>query len=160
VPEGEFIVQIGGSSDKLPLKTEFNLGKTAGKSDLSVKNIRTIPAFPKEGDEVTFLASLINNGTAAVKKGDDHGIRFFVNGEKVAVYQSASTEIPVGGMVLVCARGIKGKNWKASDGTFKITAKIDISENRDLNRDNNICEAELQIPDGKVIPAEIAKILK
>jgi beta-glucosidase len=159
VPEGKFIVQVGGSSDKLPLKTEFNLVKSEGKPDLSLKNIRTIPAFPKEGDEVTFMASLINNGTAMVKKGDDHSVRFFVNGEKVAVYQSKSTEIPVGGMVMVCARGYKGKNWKASDGTFRITARMDISENRDLNRQNNICEAELQIPNGKVIPAEIAKII-
>jgi beta-glucosidase len=160
VPEGDFTVQVGGSSDKLPLKAEFHLVQSEGKPDLSLKNIRTIPAFPKEGDEVTFMASLINNGTAAVRKSDDHRIRFFVNGEEVAVYQSKSTEIPVGGMVLVCARGYKGKNWKAFNGTFTINARIDVSEKRDLNTQNNICEAELQIPDGKVIPAEIAKIIQ
>jgi beta-glucosidase len=80
VPEGEFMAQVGGSSDNLPLKTGFTLSKAEGKPDLSVRNIRTMPAFPKEGDEVVFIASLINNGTAATKMGDSHIIRFYVEG--------------------------------------------------------------------------------
>ncbi len=160
VPEGEFMVQVGGSSDNLPLKTGFKLNKAEGKPDLSVKNIRTMPAFPKEGDEVVFMASLINNGTAATNVGDLHIIRFYVDGKEVANYHSKSIAIPVGGMELACAEGLNGKNWKVTDGIFKISAKIEIAENKDLNVQNNICEAELQIPNGKVVPVEIARILK
>jgi beta-glucosidase len=159
VPEGEFIVQVGGSSDNLTLKTGFSLSKAEGKPDLSVRNIRTMPAFPKAGDEVVFMASLINNGTAATKKGDSHIIRFYVDGKEVAKYHSKSITIPVGGMELACAQGLKGVNWKAANGNFKITAKIEVKESSDLNQQNNNCEAELLIPNGKVVPVEIARIL-
>ena len=160
VPEGEFMVQVGGSSDNLPLKTGFTLNKAEGKPDHSVRNIRTMPAFPKEGDEVVFMASLINNGTAATNKGDSHIIRFYVDGKEVANYHSKSIAIPVGGMELACAQGLKGVNWKAANGNFKITAKIEVTESADLNQQNNACEAELQIPNGKVVPAEIVRIIK
>jgi beta-glucosidase len=160
VPEGEFMVQVGGSSDNLPLKTGFTLVNAEGKPDLSVRNIRTMPAFPKEGDEVVFMASLINNGTAATKKGDSHIIRFYVDGKEVANYHSKSITIPVGGMELAYAQGLKGVNWKAANGNFKITAKIEVKESSDLNQQNNTCEAELQIPNGKVVPVEIARVLK
>jgi beta-glucosidase len=119
-----------------------------------------MPAFPKEGDEVVFMVSLINNGTGATKLGDAHLIRFYVDGKEVARYFSKSTTIPVGGMELACAQGLKGKNWKAENGNFKITAKIEVSESKDLNAVNNTCEAELQIPNGKVIPLEIARIIR
>jgi beta-glucosidase len=159
VPEGEFIAQVGGSSDNLPLHTKFTLNKAEEKPDLSVRNIRTIPAFPKEGDAVVFIASLINNGTAATKKGDAHIIRFYVDEKEVANFHSKSIALPVGSMELACAEGIEGNNWKASNGSFKITAQIEIVENNDLNLQNNTCEAILQIPYGKTIPVEIVQIL-
>ena len=160
VPEGGFIARIGGSSDILPLETEFNLSKAEGKADLSVRNIRTMPAFPKEGDEMVFMASLINNGTATTQTGDSHLIHFYVDGKEVARYYSKSISIPVGGMELACAEGLKGLPWKATNGNFRITATIEVVESKDLNKANNTCQAELQIPNGKVIPAEIASILK
>jgi beta-glucosidase len=160
VPEGEYIAQVGGSSDNLPLKSNFTLTKAEPKADLSVWNIRTMPAFPKVGDEVVFMVSLINNGTAATNIGDDHLIHFYVDGKEVASYYSKSTTIPVGGMELACAQGLKGIKWKATNGNFKVTAKIEVDESKDLNPANNTCEAELQIPNGKVIPQEIVKIIK
>jgi beta-glucosidase len=160
VPEGEFIVQVGGSSDLLPLKTGFTMTKTEGKADLIVKNIRTMPAYPEEGDEVLFMASLINNGTGATKIGDSHLIRFYVDGVEVAYYYSKSTAIPVGGMDFACAEGTKKSNWLAKNGKFNITAKIEIAKESDLNFQNNSCEAELTIPDGKLIPAGIAAIIR
>ena len=160
VPSGEFTAQVGGSSDNLPLKAGFTLAKAEPKADLLVRNIRTMPAFPKEGDEVVFMVSLINNGTGANTIGDRHLIHFYVDGKEVARYYSKSNSIPVGGMELACAEGLKGKNWKAANGNFKITATIEVSESKDLNPANNTCEAELQIPNGKVIPLEIARIIK
>lgn len=158
VPEGDFLVQVGGSSDKLPLKASFVLGKADEKPDLSIKNIRTIPAFPKAGDEVIFMASLINNGTAASKKGEQHIVRFYVDGKEVALHSANTASIPVGGMEIVCARGING-NWKAADGKFTVTARIELSGDKDLNLTNNACEGVITIPGGKVIPVEVAKII-
>lgn len=157
VPEGEFYVNIGSASDKLTLKSKFTLTKTDAKPDVSLTNIRTMPTFPKEGDDVVFMASIINNGTASTKLGDNHLVRFYVNGVEVANYFSKSTEIPVGGMTMAVAQGINNTPWKATKGNFKITAKIEVSEKNDLNSQNNACDGLLTIPNGKVIPEFIAK---
>ena len=159
IPVGQYTVQVGGASDILPLKTEFNLREAQKEPDLSVTNIRTMPAFPKEHEPVVFMASIINNGTAPTKKGDAHLIHFYVDGNEVAVYFSKSISIPIGGMELACAQGIKGKDWIATRGKFIITARIEVAENKDLNQQNNKCNAQLIIPNGKVIPVEISKII-
>jgi len=159
VPEGEYIVRVGGSSDRLPLQSGFTLGPAKGKPDPSIKNIRTLPVFPKAGDEVTFMASVINNGTSAIKIGDNIEILFYVDGEVVARYQANNLSIPVGGMHTVCAKGVKEKNWRAKNGKFKLTASL-LSGSNDLNKLNNTIEAELNTPYGKVIPSEIAILLK
>lgn len=160
VPEGEFVVQVGGSSDNLPLKAEFQLSKAEGKADLEVRNIRTLPAYPKAGEDVVFMVSLINNGTADTKKGDKHLVRFYVDNEEVAYFYSKSLAIPVGSMELVCAQSSAPTNWKATNGSFNITAKIERMESTDLNQGNNSCEGLLTVPDGKVIPITIAEIIK
>lgn len=159
IPEGEFLVQVGGSSDNAALKTAFNLTKSTGKPDLTVRNIRTLPVYPKPGEEVIFLASIINNGTAAVKAGDKMVLHFYVDGKEVAKYNTTSTSIPVGGMELACANGLKGVNWKATKGNFNVSARVEIISTNELNKENNLCEGQLIVPNGKVIPTEIAKII-
>ncbi|MES2775606.1 MAG: glycoside hydrolase family 3 C-terminal domain-containing protein [Bacteroidota bacterium] len=154
VPEGQFMVHIGGASDKLPLTAPFSLTKGVAKADLSVTNIRTMPAFPKAGEPVVFMASIINNGTAAIKKGDSYKVHFYVNGKEVAAAYTASSSIPVGGMELAVAKGLPGKEWMAANGTFSIKATVEITEAKDLNKQNNTCEGQLIVPNGKVIPTE------
>lgn len=160
VPSGEFILHVGGASNKLKLNTTFTLHQAEAKPDLSVVNIRTMPVYPKEGDEVIFLASIINNGTGATHVGDAHIIRFYVDGKEVAYFNSTSISIPVGGMELACAEALKDGNWKAPKGTFRITAKIEAADKYDLNPENNSCEAQISIPNGKVIPLEMLRILE
>lgn len=160
VPAGEYVVQIGGSSDILPLKAEFQLNKALLKPDLSLKNIRTLPVYPKEGDEVIFMASIINNGTAATQIGEKHLVHFYINGSKVASYFSDDTSIPIGGMTLVSAEAKNNKNWIATKGTLTITATIEAINNTDLNLGNNSVSATMTIPNGRAIPSEIAKIIK
>ncbi|MDX1936591.1 MAG: glycoside hydrolase family 3 C-terminal domain-containing protein [Flavihumibacter sp.] len=159
VPAGQFVVKVGGASNKLPLQAVFNLQPATPKSDLLVTNIRTMPVFPRVGKPVFFMASLINSGTAATKPGDKHVVRFYVDGKEVAHYYSATTEIPAGGMVLACAQGTKGKNWIAANGKYTITAKVEAIDLNERNKQNNICEGQLIIPSGKVIAADIFKII-
>jgi beta-glucosidase len=160
VPSGKYVVQVGGSSDNLPLKSSFTLSPADGKPDLLVTNIRTMPTFPKPGEPVVFMASLINSGTAVTKKGDKHVVHFYVDGKEVAIYISESISIPVGGMQQICAGGLNGKDWLATNGKFVIRAKIETSPASDLNSQNNTTEGELAIPNGKVVPVEIAKIIE
>lgn len=160
VPAGDYIVQVGGASDKLPLKASFSLIATSPKPDLQVVNIRTMPVFPEVGESVVFMASLINNGTGETKIKDNHIVRFYVDGKEVASYFSKSITIPVGGMEQVCAQGINNVNWTATAGKFNITAKVEVANNNDLIKENNTCEGQLIVPNGKVIPTEIAKFIQ
>ncbi|MDA3929358.1 MAG: glycoside hydrolase family 3 C-terminal domain-containing protein [Prolixibacteraceae bacterium] len=160
VPTGEYIVQVGGASDQLSLKTEFVLKQAEVQADLSIVNIRTLPVFPHEGDEVLFMASLINNGTGSTKMGDEHKVTFYVNEKEVANYYSNSIAIPVGGMQLICAEKSGSEKWKASVGISEITAKIEVSKNKDLNPQNNTCSGQLSVPNGKVIPMELVNIIQ
>lgn len=160
VPVGDYIVHVGGASDKLPLKATFNLAPALLKADLLVTNIRTMPAFPKAGTPVVFMASVINTGTGALKKGDEYKLHFYVNGKEVAAYSTSNTIIPAGGMDMAVASGSGGKDWIGVDGKYVITATIEIAADKDLNAKNNTCQGELIIPNGKVIPLEIANILK
>ena len=160
VPSGNYMVQVGGASDRLVLNTSFSLSPSAPKADLLVTNIRTMPAFPKVGEPVVFLASVINSGTAAIKKTDTYKLHFYVNGKEVAKYSSNNSAIAVGGMDMAVANGVGGKNWIAANGKYNITATIEILSSKNLNTKNNSCQGELIIPNGKVIPIEIAKILK
>jgi beta-glucosidase len=160
VPTGEYVVLVGGASDNLPLKARFSLVAAAGKADLLVTNIRTMPVYPKPGEPVFFMASLINSGTASTKKGDKHLIRFYVDGKEVAYYHSTNSTIPVGGMSMACAQGINGKNWVAKNGVFTISAKIEVADSRDLAKENNSCTGRLTVPAGRVIPMEFVDILK
>jgi beta-glucosidase len=159
VPVGKYTVKIGGSSAKLPLQASFVLQPAAPRADLLVTNIRTMPAFPEAGKPVVFMASLINNGTAATQKGDQHLVRFYVNGNEVAQYYSNTAAIPAGGMLLACAQGTGNKNWTANSGSFTITAKIEVADDKDLNKANNSCEGQLVIPGGKVISTEVYHII-
>lgn len=160
VPTGDYIVHVGGASDKLPLKATFTLAPALLKADLLVTNIRTMPAFPKAGTPVVFMASVINKGTGALKKGDEYKLHFYVNGKEVAAYSTSNTIIPAGGMDMAVASGSGGKDWIGVDGKYAITATIEIAADKDLNAKNNTCQGELIIPNGKVIPLEIANILK
>ncbi len=160
VPSGNYIVNVGGASDKLVLNASFNLTAAAPKADLLVTNIRTMPAFPKAGEPVVFMASVINSGTAAIKKEDAYKLHFYVNGKEVANYVTNNSIIPVGGMDMAVASGLGGKDWIAANGKYVITAAIEIISSKDLNVKNNTCQGELIIPNGRVISMDIVNIIK
>ena len=157
---GNYIAKVGGASDQLPLSVDFNLNHALAKPDLLVTNIRYMPTFPKEGEEVVFMASVINNGTAPTNIGKPIKVQFYINGKEVATYLSKSVSIPVGGMELTCAQGTKGINWKAAKGKYSVTAKVSLLSEQELNNGNNIHEAKWIIPNGKIISKEIASIIE
>lgn len=157
---GNYIAKVGGASNQLPLSVDFNLNPALAKPDLMVTNIRSMPTFPKEGDDVVLMASVINNGTAPTKIGKPIKVQFFIDEKEVATYLSKSVSIPVGGMELTCAQGLNGINWKAVNGKHSLTAKVSLISEPELNLDNNLNEAKWNIPNGKIVSKEIASIIE
>lgn len=151
VPSGDYMVGIGGSSDKLPLSCNFVLKDSDGVIDLKLCNLRTVPAYPKEGDEVYFITSLINDGSLPISKKDKFVVHFYVNDNEVAYYYSDNVVIPTGGMKVVCGENYKPLRWNAQNGKFDIKAELEWLDEDDYNKYNNILSGNIQIPNGKVI---------
>ncbi|MCF8262074.1 MAG: glycoside hydrolase family 3 C-terminal domain-containing protein [Melioribacteraceae bacterium] len=149
---GKYEIMVGGSSDNLPLRKAISVKYAGGKPDLIVRNIRSIPAFPKEGDQVTYIVSVLNRGTKVSPKSK-HKIEFKIDGETVQFATSFQDQIEPGGMSTIAAgNGIGSQPWIAKNGTYSIEAVVDpedyIPESNELN---NNCEATISIPDGKVV---------
>ena len=123
VPTGSYTAQVGGASDKLLLSANFTLEAAPTLSDLRVTNIRTIPAFPVEGEKVHFVATLLNRGTAPTSADKPSVVSFRVNGRHVSDSPKLLKPIPAGGMALVC--GSEGEPWVASLGTYSVRAEAD-----------------------------------
>jgi beta-glucosidase len=126
VPTGGYTVHVGGASDRLPLSAPFKLTPARELPDLIVTNLRTIPAFPNEGDPVLFVASVLNRGTGATPAGKALSVAFRVDGKPVSWSPDFTESIPAGGMALVCgSQGPDGKpHWTAGAGTFTLQAEV------------------------------------
>jgi beta-glucosidase len=160
VPSGHFRVRVGGSSDHLPLSAEFALEEAPGVPDLSLCNIRTLPAFPAPGDRVVFMVSIVNNGTAPIRTGDAVHVRFRVDDAPVAHFYSEALEIPVGGMALACAGGAADETWRATEGSFVLTASLESGSGTGAADLDDSCTARLMVPGGKAIPEVVARVLE
>jgi beta-glucosidase len=127
VPTGDYIVRIGGASDNLPLSHPFTLAPAPELPDLMVTNIRTLPAFPRAGDKVLFLASVFNRGTGPTPVDKAFSVSFSVNSQAIARSPELRQSIPAGGMALVCGSEVpEGKfQWPIGVKTFSAQAEAD-----------------------------------
>jgi beta-glucosidase len=123
VPTGSYTAHVGGASDKLPLSAKFTLEAAPALPDLMVTHIRTIPAFPIEGENVHFVATLLNRGTSPTSKDRPPIVSFRVNGKPVSTSPELFQAIPAGGMTLAC--GSIGGPWAAVPGTYSVQAEVD-----------------------------------
>lgn len=123
VPTGSYTAHVGGASDQLPLAAEFTLEAAPALPDLLVTQIRTLPAFPIEGQQVHFVASLFNRGTAPTSPDQPPVVSFRVNGRPISTSPELRQAIPAGGMQLVC--GSVGEPWTAAPGTYTVRAEAD-----------------------------------
>lgn len=122
IEPGIFIAKVGGSSDNLPLMSEFTLLGGIQKPDLLITNVKYFPPYPSEGDEVTFIATIKNQGTDPSPSGTIHKVLFKVNGQEVSSSIELNETIPVGSMKLVSANN----SWTAGPtGTYEIQTVID-----------------------------------
>lgn len=128
VEPGTFTVQVGGSSDNLPLAAGLVLTAADAKPDLIVTAIKLVPPYPLPGDEVVFLATIKNQGTGASPAGVSHDVAFLVDGLEASRSNGFLASIPAGGMALVGANAGPGdrNTWRAERlGTFTLEAIVD-----------------------------------
>jgi beta-glucosidase len=123
VPTGSYTVRVGSSSDNLPLSAPFSLTPAGERPDLVVTNIRTVPPFPKVGDRVLFVASVLNRGTGPTPATENLSVSFSVDGKRLASSPSLRSSIPAGGMALVS--GSDGVAWPISNRTVSVRAEVD-----------------------------------
>jgi len=128
VAQGTYTVQIGPSSDSLPLHGTFELTSSTHYPDLQIANIRIVPAYPLKGEKVQFLATVLNRGTSPTPNSLPLEVLFKVNGNDVSQFAEVSESIPTGGMKLV-----NGTIGIGSDFKWTVDQVSDFSVEAEVN---------------------------
>jgi beta-glucosidase len=128
IEAGTFAVRVGGSSDNLPLFKTFQISAGPRKPDLLIADLKTVPPYPQPGQNVLFLATVRNQGSAATVPGSVIKANFTLDGQLVSWSDEYSASIPPGGMALVCGnKGPGGVNFWTAGGpeTHSVSASVD-----------------------------------
>lgn len=128
VEPGDYVVRVGGSSDNLPLARTFHITDGPYKPDLLITNVKMVPPYPLPGQQVVFLATVKNQGSAATVAGTPLKVSFSVNGELISWSDNFNGSIPAGGMALVCGNNGPGgiNRWIAGAlGSYTVGATVD-----------------------------------
>jgi beta-glucosidase len=153
VPTGDYQVRVGGASDRLPLAGRLTLRPAKARPDLQIVNLRTVPPYPKPGDAVIFVASVVNRGTGPVPAERVARVLFSVNDKVVAGGRLAGTPLPPGGMALVSSdSGAARPSWTAREGKFEVLAEVNPDLAVDEPETNNVCRGTMVLPGGRILP--------
>ncbi len=96
------------------------------KPDLVVTDISWEPSNPVPGDEITFSATVKNQGDVGTPEGIHHGVAFSIDGEKQTWSAHHSTSIPpYAAAILTATGGVNGAAWTAVNGSHDVSAFID-----------------------------------
>jgi subtilase family serine protease len=123
-------------------------GSGGGTPDLVVTDIAWTPASPQTGDEVTFSAVVMNQGTGTTPAGTIHGVLFTVNGTSVAWSDSRIASIAPGASVTLTSSGGPGgkATWTSATGTHTVRAFVDdINRIAESNDNNNTRDESLTV---------------
>ncbi len=103
----------------------LTVGTSGGSPDLIVTGITSNPVSPLTGNEVTFSATVYNQGTAATPASTVIGCQFQVDGAEVSWSDNDSTSLAAGNSVVLTAdAGPSGATWTATSGTHTILAWV------------------------------------
>jgi subtilase family serine protease len=109
-------------------------------ADLTVTNIAWSPSFPSSGNQMSFSATIKNNGTVATQAGIIHGVRFEIDGNLVTWSDNNTQALAPGASRTVTANfGPAGSaTWPATSGKHKLSAWVDdVNRLPDVDRSNN-----------------------
>ena len=113
---------------------------SAGRPDLVVTQISWKPVKLVPGSDVTFRATIKNQGTAPTPAGVISGVAFLIDDRLTVWSDSYTRSIPPGSWVTVTANGgpSGSATWKATPGTHTIQAWVDdIDRIAEANEENN-----------------------
>ncbi len=153
VNSGTYIISTGGSSDKLPLSDTLELTSSAGKADLKITEIFSVPRYPKKNDIVHFYALVKNQGTAEVKASDRFTITYTYNDTSIAFTKDIAFSIQPGQAKLIAST----EGWKAASEAFILKATIDTDNSIDeWIEENNSYSKQISVP-GVILESAVRK---
>ncbi|HET7732214.1 MAG TPA: glycoside hydrolase family 3 C-terminal domain-containing protein, partial [Paludibacter sp.] len=145
---GNFIVKVGGASDKLTLSKTITLNAGEQKPDLKITQIYTMPRYPLKGQKVSFYALVKNQGNAATST--DYNIDYKVNGVKVAASENVSTVIAPGQVQLIASKG----EWSTSTiEKSELSGEIMLASGTEWSTVNNNFKRTFEIFDPQLDPS-------
>ncbi|MCK9211070.1 MAG: discoidin domain-containing protein, partial [Ignavibacteriaceae bacterium] len=149
VAPGLYAMQVGPSSDNLPMQGTFELTTATPTPDLQIANIRTVPAYPLKGEKVQFLATIINRGTGATPSDQPLEVLFKVNGKEISKFSEITDAIPAGGMKLIngTIAADSSYTWTA-DQIANFTVEVEVNYLRTIterNTSNNKKSASFKV---------------
>lgn len=127
IDPGLYSAQIGGSSDNLPVKINFEIRAQVPTPDLQIGNVYIVPPYPLPEQKITFYATVLNRGVGPSPVSFLE-VLFKVNGQPITRSVELTDSIPKCGMVFISGNAdIDGKNyWLAeSVGSFTVEAIVD-----------------------------------
>ncbi len=147
VQTGNFVLRIGGSSDKLSISHPCSINVGDKKPDLKITQIYSMPRYPLKGQEVSFYALVKNQGNAPTISS--YNIDFKINGTKVAASESVSTIIAPGQVQLIASKGV----WKTTSIEKPELLGELTSEGEEWSTSNNIFKRAYEVFDPSLDPS-------
>ncbi|MBP3964727.1 CARDB domain-containing protein [Paenibacillus lignilyticus] len=117
-----------------------HMAKAAGGPDLVVTGITWTPANPVTGNEISFSATIKNQGADPSPAGVVHGVLFAIDGTSVSWSDNYTSSIPAGASVTVTATGGPSAkaSWTATSGRHTVSAYVDdVNRIAESNESNN-----------------------
>lgn len=125
-----FTANSGATGGQAAEYEVYGTAAETGTPDLVVTDISWSPATPQTGNQVTFSATIKNQGTGATTAGVINGVSFLVDGNQAAWSDNNTSSIAAGSSITITANGgPSGAAWTALQGSHTVTAWVD-----DVNR--------------------------
>lgn len=127
-------------------KTTTTAEASVNGPDLAITKISYSPSNPKAGDQVTFSATIQNKGTEPTAVGKSIGLSFNINGERFWNHEFKEPIQPGETVTLAQVSGRGNKYWKATHGSFLISAKVnEWRQNEDSDPSNNTMSDSVKV---------------
>lgn len=96
--------------------------------DLVVTNISTYPENPESGQDVTFSATIKNQGNSATPDGLINSVLFTIDGTTVIASNNMIPILAGDSVTMTANGGFNGATWTATDGTHEVDVWVNNSK--------------------------------
>ncbi len=135
---------------------------TSDQPDLITTDISWSPTNPEEGDDVTFSATIKNQGGASTPDGTVHGVNFEVDDTQVSWSSSDTSSLDPGESITVTADGGPDDDrfWNsATAGDHIVTATVDdVDRITESDETNNSMDETVTVQEADTTPPTLSNI--